>query len=553
MELHFATVWEAVSDLIPSRRALICGASTRTWREFDERAARIAHLLHAHGVGADAKVGIYLHNSNEYLEAQYGVFKVRGVPVNVNYRYRAEELVYLLDNADAEAVFFQGCYAARIGEIRRRLPKVKLYVQIDDGAEALLEGAADYERAIREAAPMPRTARDGNDIYMLYTGGTTGLPKGVMYRHSQFISGMLGALALQGVAPPERAADLPALVRAMEAQNALPVSLVACPLMHGTGMWLGAMVPLLAGGAVVTISKLGLDPHLLWSEAQRNRCTSITIVGDAFARPMLDALNEAAQRGNAYDLSSVGGILSSGVMWSAEVKRGLLEHGDMQLVDAMGSTEGGMGASVATREQVAQTAKFQLNPGVKVFADDGREVVPGSGEMGRLASSGFVPLGYYKDPEKSAATFKEIDGVCYSFPGDYATVAADGAVTLLGRGSNCINTAGEKVYPEEVEEAVKRHPAVYDCLVVGVEDRRFGQRVVAVASRRERATVDEQTLIDFARGHLAGYKLPRQVLFVEAVRRAPNGKADYQWARAQAGRLAAATQAPVVDMNPKPE
>ena len=536
MELHFASVWETISDLIPDRPALISGNTTRTWREYDDRAARIAALLDAHGIGHDAKVGIYLHNSNEYLEAQYGIFKVRGVPINVNYRYKADELVYLLDNADAEAVFYQGCYAARIWEIRNRLPKVKLYVQVDDGTEALLADAVDYERAIRDHRPMERIERSSDETYMLYTGGTTGLPKGVMYTHGQFISVMMGAVQSMGLSVPSSVEDIPAVIEAVRDADAFTVSLAACPLMHGTGMWLGSMVPLLTGGTVVTIPKLGLDPHLIWSEVERNACTSVTIVGDAFAKPMLDALDDAAKRGNPYGLSSLGSIVSSGVMWSTEVKEGLLTHHDMRLVDAMGSTEGGIGSSVASREEHTQTARFQINPGVKVFADDGHEVAPGSGEMGKLATSGLVPVGYYKDPEKSAATFREIDGVRYSFPGDYATVEADGTITLLGRGSNCINTAGEKVYPEEVEEAVKRHPSIYDCLVVGLTDERFGQRVVAVASVGERKQVDEQGLIDFTRDHLAGYKLPKQVLFVEQVRRAPNGKADYKWARTQAER-----------------
>ncbi len=536
MELHFASVWETISDLIPDRPALISGNATRTWRQYDDRAARIAALLDAHGIGHDAKVGIYLHNSNEYLEAQYGIFKVRGVPINVNYRYKADELVYLLENADAEAVFFQACYAARIWEIRNRLPKVKLYVQVDDGTEALLADAVDYERAIRDHRPLGRVERSSDETYMLYTGGTTGMPKGVMYTHGQFISVMMGAVQSMGLSVPSSVEDIPAVIEAVRDADAFTVSLAACPLMHGTGMWLGSMVPLLTGGTVVTIPKLGLDPHLIWSEVERNGCTSVTIVGDAFAKPMLDALDDAAKRGNPYGLSSLGSIVSSGVMWSTEVKEGLLAHHDMRLVDAMGSTEGGIGSSVASREEHTQTARFQINPGVKVFADDGHEVVPGSGEMGKLATSGLVPVGYYKDPEKSAATFREIDGVRYSFPGDYATVEPDGTITLLGRGSNCINTAGEKVYPEEVEEAVKRHPSIYDCLVVGLTDARFGQRVVAVASVEEREDIDEQELIDFTRDHLAGYKLPKQVVFVEEVRRAPNGKADYKWARTQAER-----------------
>ena len=539
MDLHFASVWETIADLVPNRDALICGDTTVSWREYDERASRIASFLTSHGIGADVKVGIYLHNSTKYLEAQYGIFKVRGVPVNVNYRYKADELVYLLDNADVEAVFFQACYAARIWEIRNQLPKVKVYVQIDDGTESLLDAAVDFEQTIRANAPMQRIDRFSEDVYMLYTGGTTGMPKGVMYQHAQFITAMMGSVASMGLQMPKSVADVPAVINAFAQADAVPISLTACPLMHGTGMWLGAMVPLLIGGTVVTMSKLGLDPHLIWSEVERNRCTSITIVGDAFAKPMLDALDEAAGRGNPYDISSVQQIASSGVMWSSQIKEGLLKHHDMVLLDAMGSTEGGMGSSVATRDNPAQTARFQISPGVKVIADDGHEVEPGSDEIGMIATSGMVPQGYYKDPEKSVQTFKEIDGVRYSFPGDYATVAADGSITLLGRGSNCINTAGEKVYPEEVEEAVKRHPSIYDCLVVGVDDERFGQRIVAVASFEERLQVGEQELVDFTREHLAGYKLPKQVVFVEEVRRLPNGKADYTWARREAETVSA--------------
>ncbi len=313
-----------------------------------------------------------------------------------------------------------------------------------------------------------------------------------------------------------------------------PVTVVACPLMHGTGMWLGSLAPLLTGGTVITTPQLGLDPDLIWTLVGSHRATDLVVVGDAFARPLLAALDEAERRGEPYDLSSLRQIVSSGVMWSREVKEGLLRHRDMMLVDAMGSTEGSMGSSVSSRASGPTTAKFQLAEGVKVFTDEGREVEPGSGEIGKLATSGFVPLGYYKDPVKSAETFREVDGVRYSFPGDYATVEADGSITLLGRGSVCINTAGEKVFPEEVEEAVKRHPAVVDCLVVGIPDERFGERVVAVASFHDDQDVSEPELIEFARDHLAGYKLPKQVLRVPQVQRAPNGKADYKWAKSTA-------------------
>jgi acyl-CoA synthetase (AMP-forming)/AMP-acid ligase II len=535
MDFHFATAFELIADALPDQPALINDDVTRSWAEFDERAARIAAVLSAHGLGPDSKVGIYLHNSNEYAEAHHGIFKIRGCPVNVNYRYKAEELVYLLDNADAEAVVYQSTYAMRIWEIREKLPRVKLWLQVDDATESLLHGALDYERTLRQAEPAPRIARPADDVYMLYTGGTTGMPKGVMYYNGEFCRNLTtAAVGMAGLAAPTDLAGLPALVKQIKDIQALPVSVAACPQMHGTGMWLGTLLPMLAGGAVVTISKLGLDPDAIFDEVERHRVTDIVIVGDAFARPMLAALDAARDRGTPYDLSSVKRIISSGVMWSAEVKRGLLEHQDMMLMDTMGSTEGGMGSAVSTRETGAQTAKFQLSEGVKVFADDGHVIQPGSGEVGKIGLSGSVPIGYYKDPKKSAETFRVIDGVRYSFPGDYARVEADGSITLLGRGSMCINTAGEKVYPEEVEEVVKRFQPIYDCLVVGVPDDRFGERVVAVASYREDAEADPQALLDYTREHLAGYKVPRQVVVVDEVRRAPNGKADYKWAKAAA-------------------
>ena len=534
MNFHFATAWEAIADVRGERPALICDNVVRSWREYEDRAARLASVLAERDLEPGFKAGLYLHNSNQYQEAQFAIFKASGCPINVNYRYKADELVYLLDNADCEVLFFQSTYAARIWEIRNRLPKVKAYIQIDDGTEMLIDGAVDFETALMRANPMPRMERDPDDVYMLYTGGTTGMPKGVMYRLGDFCFGLTAAGAMaRGLEPPMTMSGLADYVARVEEP---PVSLPACPLMHGTGMWLGGFVPMMAGGTVVTTSKLGLDPDLLWGLVEQHRVSDLVIVGDAFAKPMLAALDEAAARGRGYDISSLVQITSSGVMWSRETKQGLLAHHDMVLNDIMGSTEGGMGSSQATRDGASDTAKFQLNEGVKVFRDDGEEVVPGSGDIGRVATSGMVPIGYYKDPEKSAETFQEIAGVRYSFPGDYATVEADGTITLLGRGSVCINTAGEKVFPEEVEEAVKQHPEVTDCLVVGLPDDRFGERVVAVTSFEASAAADETALIEHTRAHLAGYKVPKQILVVDQVRRAPNGKADYKWAKATAVR-----------------
>ncbi len=534
MEAQYASVWERNSDVIPDKIALICGDNEVTWKEYDDRAARLASLMTNSGLGDNSKVGLYLHNSNEYLEAQYSVFKIKGVPINVNYRYKEEELIYLLDNSDSEAVFFQSCYAEQIESIKDKLPKIKLYIQVDDGSGDVLSFAQDYETAISECKPMERLERSEDNIYMLYTGGTTGMPKGVMYQHGGHLKGMLNTAGAWGLIPVQEKIDVDSValeVKKLADEGRLPISIPACPLMHGTGMWLGALIPHLVGGTVVTLPNLGFDPDGLLKEVEKRKANNIVIVGDAFAKPIMDALDKAESEGNPYKLDSINTVISSGVMWSSEVKQGLLKHHDMVLVDAMGSTEGGMGSSRASRDNPAETAKFVLNPGVIVITDEGEIVEPGSDKMGKIGTSGLVPLGYFKDEKKSAETFKEFQGTRYSFPGDYAKVELDGTITLLGRGSNCINTAGEKVYPEEVEEAIKRHGDIYDCLVVGLKDDRFGQRVVALASYQDGKEIEEQELIAFTREHLAGYKLPKQVLFVDEVMRAPNGKANYKWAQ----------------------
>ncbi len=534
MEAQYASVWERNSDVIPDKIALICGDNEVTWKEYDDRAAKLASLLTNSGLGDNSKVGLYLHNSNEYLEAQYSVFKIKGVPINVNYRYKEEELIYLLDNSDSEAVFFQSCYAEQIESIKDKLPKVKLYIQVDDKTNETLDFAQDYESAISEYQPMERQERSEDNIYMLYTGGTTGMPKGVMYQHGGHLKGMLNTAGAWGLIPVQEKIDVDSValeVKKLADEGRLPISIPACPLMHGTGMWLGAIIPHLVGGTVVTLPNLGFDPDGLLKEVEKRKANNIVIVGDAFAKPIMDALDKAESEGSPYNLESINTVISSGVMWSSEVKQGLLKHHDMVLVDAMGSTEGGMGSSRASRDNPAETAKFVLNPGVIVITDEGELVEPGSDKTGKIGTSGLVPLGYFKDEKKSAETFKEFQGVRYSFPGDYAKVEVDGTITLLGRGSNCINTAGEKVYPEEVEEAIKRNDDIFDCLVVGLQDDRFGQRVVALASYQDGKEIEEQELIAFTREHLAGYKLPKQVLFVDEVMRAPNGKANYKWAQ----------------------
>ena len=531
MNLDFASVWEMISDIVPDNDALICGDEVVTWKEYDEKSSKIATALTAAGLQANSKAGLYLNNSNEYLIAQNAIFKIGGIPINVNYRYVAEELIYLLDNSDSEAVFYHACYSNRIKEIASSLPNIKAWIEVSDGTESYFPDALKYEELLESSSPMDRIYRDPETIYMLYTGGTTGMPKGVMYKQGEFLVFLFRTLKAMGYDVPEDINNLEEQIHNFKKDDTFIRSLIGCPLMHGTGMWLGAFLPLLLGGTAITSRNLGFDADQIWTQVEDTQTSNIVIVGDAFAKPMLDALNNASSQGKPYDLSSVKVIISSGVMWSEEVKNGLLEHHDMQLMDTMGSTEGGMGSSVSTRDNPPKTAKFALNPGVVVIADDGEVLKPGTDKIGLIGTSGLVPVGYYKDEKKSAETFREVDGVRYSFPGDYAKLEEDGTITLLGRGSNCINSAGEKIYPEEVEEAIKRNNEVFDCLVVGVDDPKFGQKVVAVVSLEDSKQLDEDDLVNATRQFIAGYKLPKKVIFVDEVQRAPNGKANYKWAK----------------------
>jgi len=532
MEKHYATIWESIADAVGDSEAIVNGATRRTWSEYEDRAARLASALGDAGLQADSKVGLYLYNSNEYLESQFASMKLRGVPVNVNYRYLDEELLYLIENSDAEALIFHTSLGDRVERVMPRAKKVRRWIAVDDGGPAV-PGAVDYEALVAGHEPAARITRSEEDLYMLYTGGTTGMPKGVMYDTGGMVQFFINmGFPILGLGSPE-AKDLAATVRDAHEQGNAVASLPGCPLMHGTGMWLGALMPHMAGAKVVTLPSRSFDAAELWQTAQAEGTSQIVIVGDAFAKPMLEALQTAKDEGRPYDLSSVRFLISSGVMWTSEVKQELLEWHDFILVDAMGSTEGSMGTQITTRGNVGETARFARGEHTKVFSEDGREIEPGSGEAGMVAAGGTVPRGYYKDEAKSEATFKTIAGVRYSFPGDWGIPEADGTLTLLGRGSNCINTAGEKVYPEEVEEAVKQHPDVIDCLVVGVDDPKFGQRVTAVAALEGGRATDAETIRAFTRERLAAYKVPKQLFIVDRVQRAPNGKADYGWARSE--------------------
>ncbi len=522
----FGDILDAVgAAAAPDAPAFIHGERTITWPEATRRTNRLARALHDHGIEIGGKVGFYLRNRPEYMEGAAACFKARLTHVNVNYRYLDDELIYIFDNSDATAAIYGAEFRDNVERIRDRLPKVKLWIEAGGSGSDTPGFAVAYETLASSGDDSPLgIPRSGDDLMFLYTGGTTGMPKGVMWSHRIWReSSMEGMRTIYGAAPETMAEQI-----AFMQENGRNVrQLPACPLMHGTGLFtaLGAM---LNGGAIVTMETgAGFDPHALWQTVERNGVTAMAIVGDAFAKPMLRALEEEPGR---YDLSSVQTITSSGVMWSMEVKRGLIEHiPQVALMDSFGASEAvGFGMSVTTAEGVSQTARFAIGQNCKVFSEDGREIEPGSGEPGFIARGGAVPLGYYKDPEKSAKTFRTINGVRYAIPGDWCTVEADGTLTLMGRGSICINSGGEKIYPEEVEEALKQHPSVQDALVVGVPDEQWGQAVTAVVQPNAGAAPDEDTLRAFVQSKLARYKAPKRVLFTSDLARAPNGKADYK-------------------------
>jgi len=534
-ELHLATIWEHISDLVPNELACISGDEKKTWSEYEKTSARIASFLNKRGVKKDTKVGLYLFNCSEYLTSQFAIMKVMGVPINVNYRYQSDELVYLFDNSDSEVVFFHESYSDQVKQVYKKLPGVKTWIQIGGVKDTEIDGCFSYEEIISSNDPMERIVRDEDNIYMIYTGGTTGMPKGVMYKHGEFSVAMYGGLKSQGYEVPdmrfrENIKDLKEIIIKKSKSNDLTRCLIACPLMHGTGMFLGGFMTHCLGGSIITIPEIGLNPEKILSEISTTGANNLVIVGDAFAKPLLRELDAGKEKAEPYDISSLNIIISSGVIWSAEVKQGILEHHDVKLFDSMGSSEGGMASSVSSRKKSVKTAKFKINPDVIVLGDDGAIVEPGSGIRGLVGTSGIIPQGYYKDPVKSAQTFKEVHGKRYSFPGDYALVEEDGSITLLGRGSNCINSAGEKIYPEEVEEALKLNINIDDVLVVGVDDEKFGQKVVAVASFNEGMGIEEHALREETKKHLSSYKVPKNIKFVDKVNRAPNGKADYKWA-----------------------
>lgn len=536
--LNLATVWETVADIQPTRPALIHGERVTTWGEFDSRAARLAGHLDARGIGHGDNVALYLHNCPEYLESTHAVFKVRAATVNVNYRYLESELRYLFENSESVAIIFDAAFAERVDSIRGQLDRVRTFICVGaDEVNLVPDWAVSYDEVVATTEAMDRIERSDQDLWLLYTGGTTGSPKGVMWPHSSLLQTAAATFAVVKRPIPTSVDEVADALRAFADLKKWVKLLPAAPLMHGTSA-ITALGVLCAGGTVVTLTSRSFDADELWHAVQANRVSQLTIVGDAFAKPMLQSLEEAAAAGQPFDISSLRVVLSSGVMWSKESKDAIHDWTSATLADSLGSSEGvGFATSVSRRGSSVSTARFVLGPNAGVFTDDGRRVMPGSGERGLLAVGGAIPIGYYNDPAKSAETFRTFEGRVWSVPGDFAEVEADGTIRLLGRGSACINTAGEKVYPEEVEEALKSHPGVRDANVVGVPDDKWGSAVHAVVSLAAGtwlAGTDSQaieaTLINHCREKLSGYKCPKVIHLVDEVERGPNGKPDYKWA-----------------------
>ncbi len=542
---NYADVWETVARTQPSAPALVQGERRLSWEEMDRRADGIGGCLLDQGIIRQDKVALYLYNCPEYLEALFGILKVAAVPVNTNYRYVDDELVALWLDADVAAVVFHGAFAGCIERIRERVPQVGTWLWVDDGTSACPPWASPYEDAAKSAAGGAGGARSargawgrsGDDLLLLYTGGTTGMPKGVMWRQDD----LFARANASGFRPYDEGKGLAGIASALATDGAGMSVLPACPLMHGTGSVI-AMECLSEGGKVVLLEGRHFNPVELFDAIDREQVNGIVIVGDPFARPLLAALD--AQPGR-WDLSSLLGILSSGAMWSEEVKEGLLRHRpEMVLFDYFSSTEAvGMGASMSSGSAASKTADFVLAPDVKVLDPDGRPVEPGSGTIGMLALAGRNPIGYYKDEQKSAATFVVLDGVRYSVPGDYAQVLPDGSVHVLGRGTSSINTGGEKVFPEEVEEVLKTHPAVQDAAVVGVADPSYGEIVVAAVEPAAGAVPTEAELIEHVKSRIAAFKAPRRVRVVASVGRSPNGKLDYRRQGEEAARWLSVSKA----------
>jgi fatty-acyl-CoA synthase len=538
MAFTLGEINEAIAATIPEREAIVTAARRLSWRDLQLRTRRLAHLLTDTGLGCHRPraelaswesgqdhLALFLYNGTEYLEGMIGASKARVAPFNVNYRYVEDELRHLLADARTRAVMYHASFAPRLASVLCDLPPMALLLQVDDASgEALLPGALDYERALAGAtdAPLATTPSD-DDLYIVYTGGTTGMPKGVLWRQGDIFFAAMGG-RVPGQAPVASLDEI--VVRAPHGE--LMRSLAAPPFMHGAGHWVAFIALHQGGTAVVQANPQRLDPEDIWRTVERERVFSLAIVGDAFARPLLDAL-----RTGRYDLSSLRVVGSGGAILSPAFKQAFLDLlPGIVVVDGFGASETGTQGATFTAAGTEIATAFRMDEHTVVLDERlTRRLEPGNERVGWLARAGHVPLGYLGDEAKTRRTYPVIAGVRYAIPGDRAQAAADGSVRVLGRDAVCINSGGEKVFAEEVEQALKRHPAVVDAIVTGTPSKRWGEQVTAVVALQPGAAVSEEELRDAAARDLARYKLPRAFVFVDAVQRAPTGKADYRWAK----------------------
>jgi acyl-CoA synthetase (AMP-forming)/AMP-acid ligase II len=528
MQFNLADLFEAAVDAYPEREYLVANGARRTYAEMEARANQLAHFLAAQGIGPGDHVGIYAYNSVEWVETAWAVFKLRAIWININYRYVKDELRYLLTNADLTALVYQREFSPLVSGLLSELPELRHVIVIEDGSDAEpAVGAVPYEEAMAGRS----TARDfeprsGDDLYILYTGGTTGMPKGVVWRHKDVF------YALGGGTDPttnERVTD--AAIMAAKGAGGPMVHLPIAPLMHGATQWC-VMGQSFVGSKIVLMAKF--DPHEVWQLVEDERVNSVMITGDAMGKPLIESLDDPE---TSHDLSSLLAVVSSAALFSAPVKDKFFERlPNLVITDAIGSSEGGNnGMTLVTAGHTAMKSGPTVHLlGETVVFDENLELVqPGSGVIGKIARAGDIPLGYYNDPVKTAEVFIQVGGRRYVMPGDYATVEADGSITLLGRGSIVINSGGEKIFPEEVESCVRSHPDVFDAIVCGAPDERWGQTVAAIVQPREGHDAPSlESVQAHCRASIAGYKVPRQLHVVDSVERAPSGKPDYRWAAA---------------------
>lgn len=532
MEFQLADLFESIADQVPDREAMVAGDRRLTYAQLDARANQLAHQLNVLGVGAGDHVGIQLHNGTEYIEGMLAAFKIRAVPINVNYRYMKEELRYLFDDADLVALIVHKSFLPHVVPIAPSLPKLKNYIVVDESCEVVetLPGALDYETCLAASSDKRiGSPRSSEDLYIVYTGGTTGMPKGVMWYHEDiFFAAMGGGDVMKTgnpVTKPEQLAE-----RVPEKTlGALPVP----PFMHAAAQWL-AFTTLFSGGKIVVPEGGGFDPGKIWSLVAGEKLLMLVIVGDAMATPLADYLDANP---DAFDLSSLIVIASGGALFSPSTKerlRTLLPN--RIIMDGLGSSETGVMGNKASMPGVDLDEEpcFMVNEETAVLDEDLNPIVPGSGAIGHLARKGRVPIGYYNDTEKSRNTFLTVNGERWAVPGDMATVEANGMVRLLGREKFSINTGGEKVFPEEVEAVIKGHPKVYDALVVGLPDDRWGEKIVAVVQTRPDADLTLDQLREFCSTRISNFKEPRELVLADGIRRSPAGKADYGWAKEHA-------------------